>query len=207
MKRSAEVRRPPSRPVPDRKVFWVGVASLLAASFSYAFAWNGGLWAVPICLALAVATWWAGLRRRVSGWARAGVVVAGVAVLTGGYAFASSGGVQPALRTDSSSYLPGDVVGVRLKAGIRFVGYNLCFGWATLERLDRDGWDPVDVNLGPDEMTGCTAEMRMLQPLMVAKDVIHLPRNLPSDEYRLAYELEVGGERRKWATGPLTVGG
>jgi hypothetical protein len=101
----------------------------------------------------------------------------------------------------------GHVVGVRLRAGIRFVGYNLCFGFATLERVDEEGWDPVDVNLGPHDGEGpaCTPEMRMLQPLMVAKEAIHLPRDLPFGEYRLAYELEVGGERRKWATSPFTV--
>jgi hypothetical protein len=209
MNRSSEESRPHLPSVPDRTVFWIGVASLLAASLSYAFAWDGGLWAVPISLALAVAKWWSAWRRGASGWVRAGVMIASVAVLTGGYAFASSGGVQPALRTHSSSYLPGDVVGVRLKAGIRFVGYNLCFGFATLERLDGDGWDTVDVNLGPHdgEVYFCTLELRSLPSLLGAKETVHLPPDLPSGEYRLSYELEVGGELRKVATGHFTVRG
>ncbi|MGH2554367.1 MAG: hypothetical protein ACRDHO_01430 [Actinomycetota bacterium] len=207
MNRSSGVGSPDSRSEPESIVLWVGAASLLTASLSYAFAWKGGLWWAPVWLALAVGTWWAAWPRRTLVWTRAGVVIAGVAVLIGGYAFVSSGGFQPALRTDSSSYLPGDVVGVRLKAGILPVGYNLCFAFATLERLDGDGWDPVGVYLSPQdgEAWYCTTEGLTLPPLLSAKDVVYLPSDLPSGGYRLAYEVEVDGEPRKVATRGFVV--
>jgi hypothetical protein len=202
MDHSRAQNRAHPRTVPDRTVFWLGLASLLTALLSYAFAWNGGLWAAPVWLSLAVAAGWAGWVRWMSRWARAGLAVAAIAVLVGGYGFASTGGIQPALRTDSSSYLPGDVVGVQLRAGIRSTGYNLCFSFATLERFDPAGWGPVDVGLGRGL---CTAQQLILPTLQGAEGSVHLPRDLPPGAYRLAYEVEVGGERRRVATDRFTV--
>lgn len=205
MSQEQDANRPRRRSTPDRRVFWVGTSSLLAAAFSYAFAWRGGLWVVPLSLALAALTLWRGWPRVASSWAKTGIVMASLAVITSGYSFASTGGLQPALRTDSSSYVQGDVVDVGLKAGIRYVGYNLCFGWATLERLDGGSWTSVDVVLGPPDAF-CTAEMLMLPSLRGVEEKVHLPRHLPAGEYRLAYDLEIEGVRRKFATDPFLVG-
>lgn len=201
---SSEVSRPPFRSAPDRKVFWLGVASLLLASLSYVLAWNGGLWAMPFWSALAIATWTAAWREGGSRWVKAGLAMSGIALLTGGYALVSSGGVQAALRADSSSYRPGAAVEVQLKAGLRSVGYNLCFAFATLEGVDGDGAEALDVNLGPPG-TACTGEMWGLPPLFGATGAAYLPRDLRSGEYRLSYEIEVGGERRAVTTSPFSV--
>jgi hypothetical protein len=134
------------------------------------------------------------------------VALASVAVLLGGCGDASNEGFQPTLRTDSSSYRQGEVVGIQLKAGIiRTVGYNLCFGWAELERLDSNGWHPVRANLGPDEDTFCTAEQKLLSPLQVARDKAYLPRDLPVGTYRLAYDLEIEDERSKYRSNQFSV--
>jgi hypothetical protein len=142
-----------------------------------------------------------------TGWVRAGVALTAVAVLIGAYAIASSGGIQPALRTESKAYLPGNEVGVRLKAGIQGVGYNLCFAFATLERLDGNVWRPLEANLGPHDsvLVACTSELRLLPSLFGAQGTVYLPDGLRSGEYRLIYQPAVGGEQRRVATGPFTV--
>jgi hypothetical protein len=81
---------------PDRKLLWLGALSMLIALLSYVFAWHGGPWAMPIWSALAIATWGRAWRRGISRWVSAGLVMAGLAILVGAYAFLSSGGLQPA---------------------------------------------------------------------------------------------------------------
>lgn len=196
--------RPKPRSIRDHKSLWLGAASLLVASLSYVFAWYGGLWAIPVWSALAIATWRSRRQER-SVSVSAGLAMAGVAVLTGVYAFVSSGGVHPALRTDAASYAPGDVVGLRLKAGIRPVGFNLCF--TTLERRVGEGWEHIPRYPADDDgtITACTAEMRVMPPLLASTYDLELPPDLVTGAYRLVSEVDVGDEPRRVTTSPFTA--
>lgn len=180
----------------------IGAASMLTAWLAYFLAWRGGLWAVLICVVLAAVTWWSARRREASGRTRAGLAMAGIALVVAGLAFATSGGINPALRTDGSSYAPGDTVRVQLKAGIRSVGYNLCL--VSFERLDAAGWQFVP-HIPPG--SACILVQVGLRPLFGAEASVDLPRHSRPGLYRLKAGVVVGGEyeERTLATRPFAV--
>jgi hypothetical protein len=147
-------------------------------------------------------------RWKITGRRLAWICLVLLAVLASGHALASDSGVGPAMRTEATSFQPGDPVEVQLRNGLRPAGYNLCFAFVTLQGHEAAGWVTVDADLGPP--TGdpfvCPGELRPLPPLGRAHATVHLPADLPSGEYRLVHELEIGGDRRAIATDPFTVG-
>jgi hypothetical protein len=182
-----------------RRVLLLGGIAATAALCATAFAWRDGLWAAPIALVAIAATGRIARRRP---WTRpviAGVVLATVAAVTLVQTVVASGGLAPALRTDESTYQPGEQVEVQLRAGLQTVGYNLCFAFATLEQRDDAGWVPTGAHLGPpsDDLVACTSELRGLAPLFGAEGAVHLPPDLAPGDYRLTYDLE-------FARGPVT---
>jgi hypothetical protein len=148
------------------------------------------------------------VRRKVSGRQLAGLCLVVLSVLGIGYAVASSGGVGPSMRTEATSYQPGDHVDLQLRNGLRPAGYNLCFAFVTLQGHGASGWVTVAADLGPStgDLVACTGELRPLPPLGGAQATVHLPPDLPTGEYRLVHELEVSGHRRAVATDAFTVG-
>jgi hypothetical protein len=146
-------------------------------------------------------------RWRGSGRRLAGIGLLVLAVLGSGVALTSSGGVGPSMRTEESSYQPGDRVEFQLRNGLRPAGYNLCFAFVTLQREATEGWDAIAADLGPatGDLVACRAELRPLPPLGRAAAAVHLPTDLPAGAYRLVHELEIGGDRRAVATDTFTV--
>jgi hypothetical protein len=147
-------------------------------------------------------------RRKVTGRQLAGLCLVLLSVLGLGCGVVSSGGVGPSMRTNATSYLPGDEVDLHLRNGLRPAGANLCFAFVTLQGHEAAGWVTVAADLGPStgHMVACTAELGPLPPLGGAQTTVRLPSDLPSGEYRLVHELEVSGDRRAVATDPFTVG-
>jgi hypothetical protein len=148
-------------------------------------------------------------RWKVTGRQLAGLCLVVLSVLGVGCGVVSSGGVGPSMRTEATSYQPGDQVDLQLRNGLRPAGSNLCFAFVTLQGQGAAGWVTVAADLGPPtgDMVACTAELAPLPPLGRAQATVHLPSDLPSGEYRLVHELEVsGGARRAVATDAFAVG-
>lgn len=192
----------------ERKAPLLGAGAVAVAALSAVLAWRGGLWLLPVAVALVVAT----VRRSRSTRGaprRVGLALAGLAAVVGAWAFVSAGGVQPALRTGGAAYQPGDEVQVQIKAGLRAVGYNLCSDFVHLQQRVGDNWEPGRRSLGPPPEDGvmwaCTAELRILPPLLGATGAIHLPPDLEQGTYRLVTDAEVAGERRPVATNAFVV--
>jgi hypothetical protein len=146
-------------------------------------------------------------RWKVTGRLLAGLCLVVLSVLGVGCGVVSSGGVAPSMRTEATSYQPGDQVDLQLRNGLRPAGSNLCFAFVTLQGHEAAGWVTVAADLGPPtgNMVACTAELGPLPPLGSAQATVHLPSDLPSGEYRLVHELEVSGARRAVATDAFTV--
>lgn len=131
-------------------------------------------------------------------------VLVGLMMLT----LAPGSGLHPTLRIDASAYAPGDVVNVELRGGWRPVGHNLCPAFATLERHDGAAWRPdaAAPSPGTDTPVVCTSELRSLAPLQRVEGAVRLPRDLAPGDYRVRYDLEVGGADHAVASAPFTVG-
>jgi hypothetical protein len=147
-------------------------------------------------------------RWKATGRRLAGLCLVVLSVLGVGCGVVSSGGVGPSMRTEATSYQPGDQVDLQLRNGLRPAGSNLCFAFVTLQGHEAAGWVTVAADLGPStgHLVACTAELGTLPPLGGAQVTVQLPSDLPPGEYRLVHELEVSGGRRAVATDPFTVG-
>jgi hypothetical protein len=150
------------------------------------------------------------------GRAWAAPALAALALVVGFGGLASSWGINPgidpALRTERDSYRAGETVEVRLEAGVRELGYNLCASFLTLERADEGLWVAAPVSLFPEPSeTGgawvCPAPMYQLPPGGIATGVVRLPPDLAPGLYRLTHDVEVmeSRERRTLATAPFRV--
>ena len=116
----------------------------------------------------------------------------------------SSGDVS--FTTTTTSYQGGAIVEVRLVNGSDSeVGYNICFAFLSLERYEGGGWSDTKKNLGPDEMTACTNELRIMQNGGSDIGKAYLPRDLAPGTYRLVHDAELDGERTTLATNSFTV--
>ena len=110
------------------------------------------------------------------------------------------------LRTDSQTYAPGGRPKITLVNGSDSeVGYNLCFAFLELERLDGGTWKKVSKSLGPGGNVDCTAELRLLAPGAMATGQPYLPSDLEPGTYRLVHKAEINRERTEVATNAFEV--
>ncbi len=135
---------------------------------------------------------------------RVAVTVAALVLIVSGLGFASTVGDDPGLRTQYQNYSAGDTVKVELRAGLRTVGYNLCFAFLGLERLDEVGWESVPIG-SPGKYVACPAIQHLLKPFGRATGTAYLPRDLESGTYRITHEVEVADDRVPLESNVFTV--
>lgn len=99
---------------------------------------------------------------------------------------------EPEFSTRSDVYRPGDEVALRLENDTEIpIGYNICFAFLALERRGEEGWEPVEVGLGPEPDAACTLELNGLAPGESAESTAYLPEDLEAGTYRIATDVEV----------------
>lgn len=118
----------------------------------------------------------------------------------------SAAEAEISLTTDRSSYGPGDQVRVELvNLGDIDVVTNLCFGFLDLEVMADGSWSDTAAFLGPNENTACTTEGHVIRPGDRDEGTVHLPDDLASGTYRVAYEASFDGSRPRITTEPFNV--
>jgi hypothetical protein len=109
-------------------------------------------------------------------------------------------------RTDSAQYAAGDRPTVTLENhSPTSVGYNLCFAFLELDRLEAETWKLLSVDLGPGGNVDCQAFLAMLQPGMIDSGRLYLPDDLPRGRYRLVHNVTIGDARQRIATNEFDV--
>lgn len=114
----------------------------------------------------------------------------------------------PRLLAESSLYEPGDRVTVEIRnEGTSEVGYNICHAFLTLEREVGHQWEEMQVGLGPEPDSPCTAQLNLLE--VGARDVADafLPADLRPGTYRITTGIEVGPQLVVLQTDPFEVRG
>lgn len=105
-----------------------------------------------------------------------------------------------ALTTDSSEYVPGSQLTLRLHNGsTEALGYNLCF--VSLQRHTEAGWESVPAT----EQELCQAIQHQLAPGHAESAQRLLAGTLPAGEYRFLTTVEWDGEREAVASPPFLV--